>query len=203
MNECYRQELLRTLKILDLPPIHIDKHSDYYLYFFYHGLADLQPNGILAFITSNAWMNVRYGFPFQNYISHYFRIIQCWDNLLRSFSQADINTVITFIQKPKSFPDHPKEHAITQFIRWNYAFSELLTTHLSETDSLFEVNKNSEKPLQIQETASYRRCDILQEKITQYNYTPHQTDRERSDITSFYQGFPWATYFFVAPLIFF
>lgn len=81
--------------------INIDRRSDYLIYFYYFGLNYVKENGILCFITSNAWLDVQYGYPFQEFLLKNTNILEVIDNKIqRSFEHADINTVISIIKKP-------------------------------------------------------------------------------------------------------
>ncbi|WP_455463660.1 Eco57I restriction-modification methylase domain-containing protein [Candidatus Hodarchaeum mangrovi] len=81
----------------------IDKKSDLYIYFCIYCASILKNKGVLGFLTSNAWLEVRYGKSLQNYLIKpqnmilQFEIIQyakqrLWKNL-------GINSVILFIEK--------------------------------------------------------------------------------------------------------
>jgi len=96
----YKNSLLDS--IISLIPVNIiiSKKSDYFIYFFYCGLALTNDSGTLSFVTSNSWLDAGYGKDFQEYLLKYVKIIGIIDNKKRSFEHADINTIITFLSSP-------------------------------------------------------------------------------------------------------
>ncbi len=129
-NQNYRRQLRDSLKSLpNVNEIH-NMRLDYTVYFFYHALNYLESDGILGFISSNSWMNVRYGFNFQQYLIQNTYPLYFFDNHYTSFSAAEIHTIITIIQKSeahwikKKFTDSHKRGVY--FIQWNHPYSSLL-----------------------------------------------------------------------------
>ncbi|MHA1871073.1 MAG: Eco57I restriction-modification methylase domain-containing protein, partial [Promethearchaeota archaeon] len=78
----------------------LNRKSDYYVYFFFQGLNLLNKNGTLCFITSSAWLDVAYGRDLQEFFCKYTPIKAIYNTLIRSFKDADINTVITLLGAP-------------------------------------------------------------------------------------------------------
>jgi len=64
----YKGQLERSVKMQWGNFIKIDKKSDLYVYFYYHGLALLRPGGVFCFINSNSWLDVGYGAPLQEFL---------------------------------------------------------------------------------------------------------------------------------------
>ncbi|MDP8267599.1 MAG: Eco57I restriction-modification methylase domain-containing protein [Candidatus Tenebribacter davisii] len=79
----------------------IDKKSDLYTYFYLHTLNLLNTGGVHCFICSNSWLDVGYGAWMQEFILNKVKLHLVIDNQVkRSFVSADINTVITLMDKP-------------------------------------------------------------------------------------------------------
>lgn len=79
----------------------LDAKSDLYLYFYFHALSLLNPQGSFAFITSNSWLDVGYGAELQEFLLKQTRIKFVLDNQVqRSFANADVNTVIVLTSAP-------------------------------------------------------------------------------------------------------
>jgi hypothetical protein len=91
----YKDKLVRSVTAL-FPVIEkISKKSDYYVYFYIHGLGLLNPAGTFCFITSNSWLDVGYGKGLQEFLLKYVPIHAIYDNQVsRSFEHADVNTVM-------------------------------------------------------------------------------------------------------------
>lgn len=97
----YKEKLIESVKShLPIVP-EIDKKSDYYVYFYFHGLALLNSKGTLCFITSNSWLDVDYGAELQEFLLKYAPVKGIYDNPKRSFAHADINTVIVVFGAPQ------------------------------------------------------------------------------------------------------
>jgi hypothetical protein len=80
--------------------IKINKRSDLYIYFYYKGLELLKKGGIFSFINSNSWLDVEFGAELQEFLLKNMNTLMIVDNLVERSFEADINTVIVFIQKP-------------------------------------------------------------------------------------------------------
>ncbi len=98
----YKDKLISSVQAIWKEVRKIDKKSDLYVYFYYNGLSLLKEGGIFCFINSNSWLDVGYGAGLQEFLLKSMRPIYIIDNLKkRSFKQADVNTVIVLIQRPK------------------------------------------------------------------------------------------------------
>ena len=98
----------------------LDSRSDLYLYFYFGGVARLAPGGTLCFLTSNAWLDVRYGAQLRAFLastSHMRLVID--DQAQRSFA-AEINTVIVLLRGTP-----PAAGAWTRLVRCAVPFADL------------------------------------------------------------------------------
>ena len=97
----YKEKLLKSVQA-HFPFIKtIDKKSDYYVYFYFHGLSLLNEKGTFCFITSNSWLDVGYGKNLQEFLLEYVPITAIYDNQSkRSFEHADVNTIIALFGSP-------------------------------------------------------------------------------------------------------
>jgi hypothetical protein len=121
----YKDKLILATKNVWQDIKKIDKKSDLYVFFYYQGLSLLNDNGIFCFINSSSWLDVGYGAGLQEFLLKNMQPLYIIDNIAkRSFKQADINTVIVLIQKPKAKPDD----FILKFIAFKKPFEESITT---------------------------------------------------------------------------
>ena len=98
----YKEKLISSVKNIWKDVVKIDKKSDLYVYFYFHGLSLLKEDGIFCFINSNSWLDVGYGACLQEFLLKNMQPIYIIDNLKkRSFKQADVNTVIVLIKRPE------------------------------------------------------------------------------------------------------
>ena len=202
-NVLYRNQLHSSLK--SIPNIVETEKSrlDYYMYFFYHGLKKLRSNGILAYIVSNSWMNVRYGYNFQEYICRFFEIKQIFDNEYRSFQSAQINTVIAIFHKPAKKTD--KKNAV-KFIKWKIPYNKLFHQKDSRNfvKKLYENNHSTHpetfnSDFKIVENDIFREFSCSQNFIFSLKENNSYADKKNLD----YVGYNWANYFFDAPSFYF
>ena len=110
----------------------LDAKSDLYIYFYFHGLSLLNPEGAFCFITSNSWLDVGYGKDLQEFTLKHCHIKQIIDNQARrSFASADVNTVICLF----SAPDEKREAGLdrtTRFVMFKTPFEGILDAVIFE-----------------------------------------------------------------------
>ncbi len=74
--------------------------SDLYVYFFYRGLDVLRNGGTVVYVTSNSWLDVKYGSDLQGKLLEESSVEYIFDNRgQRTFEEADINTIISVLEK--------------------------------------------------------------------------------------------------------
>lgn len=132
----YKDKLISSVKNIWNNVKKIDKKSDLYVYFYYHGLSLLNQGGIFCFINSNSWLDVGYGAGLQEFLLKNMHPLHIIDNLKkRSFKQADVNTVIVLIERPKEkLNDYP-----LKFVAFKKPFEEVITA-----DVIKEIEKTNQ-----------------------------------------------------------
>ena len=84
----------------------VPANSDLYVYFYIRGLEILKKNGIQSFICSNSWLYTEYGVDLTKYILNNAFLETIYESLVeKQFTSAEINTIISFIQKTKTNND--------------------------------------------------------------------------------------------------
>lgn len=96
----YKEKLTSSVKNHFPVITELSRKSDLYIYFYFHGLGLLNEQGTFCFISSNSWLDVEYGKELQEFLLRYCPIIGIYDNPKRSFSHADVNTIITLFGAP-------------------------------------------------------------------------------------------------------
>ena len=118
----------------------LDAKSDLYIYFYFHGLSLLNPQGAFCFITSNSWLDVGYGKDLQAFTLKYCHIKQIIDNeARRSFASADVNTVICLFSAPNEKRESGLEQ-MARFVMFKIPFEGVLDAIIFE-----EVNETNER----------------------------------------------------------
>lgn len=103
LSKKYLSRLVTQIKGTSKYPIKIDKKCDLYIYFCLLGLSLLNNGGILAFLTSNAWLEVKYGLTLQDFLLDKRNRISNFEVMQRSktrlWSDIGINSIILIGQK--------------------------------------------------------------------------------------------------------
>lgn len=87
-----------ALKI-DKKELKLSSEAGIYAYFFSHAFHFLKERGMLGYIVSNSWMDVKFGKDLQKFFLDNFKIKYIIDFDKRSFEEAAVNTVIVILQK--------------------------------------------------------------------------------------------------------
>ncbi|MDL1971173.1 MAG: Eco57I restriction-modification methylase domain-containing protein [Candidatus Desulfofervidaceae bacterium] len=126
----YKEKLIQSVKNVWGNNIKIDKKSDLYVYFYYHGLSLLRPGGVFCFINSNSWLDVGYGAGLQEFLLKNMEPLFIIDNLKkRSFKQADVNTIIVLIRRPIKKLDE----FTLKFVAFKKPFENVLNAEIMKT----------------------------------------------------------------------
>ena len=126
-KQAYKDQLARSVHALWGDSTRVDRKSDLYVYFYHGGLSLLRPGGVFCFINSNSWLDVGYGARLQEFLLRRMLLLQVIDNHAeRSFTQAEINTVIVLLQRPEE--DTPQWDYVARFVAYKGPFDEVITT---------------------------------------------------------------------------
>jgi len=94
------KKLAWTLK--GVKGVKIDGQSDIYVYFFIHSSKFLNERGRMGYITSDKWLEVRYGEQLQRFFLDNFKVISIISFDSGVFEEADVNTCVTILEKSSS-----------------------------------------------------------------------------------------------------
>jgi len=119
---------------IDLP-----KKFDLYAYFFVHSITLLKPSGILVYITSNSWLDTEFGEKLQEFFLRYTRLKNVYDSHFRSFVEAEINTVITVVQRKKSEYINRLENKYVNFIKFKKSYDMIDINDIQLSTSILPV----------------------------------------------------------------
>jgi len=93
----------------------LDKQSDIFVYFFVHGISFLKNGGYLGFISSNKWLEVGYGKPFQKFLLNNTKICYIVEFDRAIFPDAEVNTAVTILEKERN--DQRRNENTVKFVR--------------------------------------------------------------------------------------
>ena len=187
----YKDKLLSSIQVHYPFVKKLDKKSDYYIYFYFHGLSLLNDKGTFCFITSNSWLDVGYGKDLQEFLLKYCHIKAVYDNeAKRSFEHADVNTIIALFGSPLSRVDRgvssplsrgvggvfwPALSETARFVMFKDAFDKVINTK-----NLLAIEKTEA----IQKTESYRVYPVKQEALLEEGWEQPEEESEESGVSS-------------------
>jgi len=136
-----RQEIITQKKklqdIMKFESASIGKTSDIYSYFFVHATQFLKNEGRLGFITSNKWLEVKYGESLQKFFLNNHKILYVIEFDAAAFEEVDVNTCVTILQKEKDSKKRVGNRV--KFVRVKKPIKiEKLVQILEKTDKDFE-----------------------------------------------------------------
>ncbi len=110
----------------------VSGRADYYIYFYLHGLSLVADRGTFCFITSNSWLDADYGKDLQEFLLRYGHVKMIIDNRAkRSFSQADVNTVIVLLGPPernRPLTEEEMKARSVRFVAFRVPFEEVMSS---------------------------------------------------------------------------
>lgn len=215
----YKEKLIQSVKS-KFPVIDdLDKKSDYYIYFYFHGLSLLNEKGTFCFITSNSWLDVGYGKELQEFLLKYLPVIGIYDNPKRSFEHADINTIIALFGAPLldeqnilglKIQGNGKWSAlpnVAKFLMLKKPFEEVLSAQnlidienikvKAKREGITELVKN------VVSTNDYRCFPIVQEDLLEDGWEYPENYKNGRFKAGSYEGNKWGGKYLRAPDIFY
>lgn len=75
-------------------------YADLYIYLFFHATRFLKIGGRMGIVTSNAWLDVNYGYALQRFFCDRFKIVAILESRCEPwFTEASVNTVLTIVER--------------------------------------------------------------------------------------------------------
>lgn len=134
----YKKKLIDAIKE-DWGDIRIGKRAGIYVYFFIHALKFLKDKGRFGYITSNAWLDADYGKYLQEFLLKQTKIKAIITSKVeRWFEEADVNTVITILERCKNEEERSKN--IVKFIQLKAPLSAFIPSVNDENERMKYVD---------------------------------------------------------------
>ncbi len=112
-------------KLFEEAKIKLSGQADIYAYMFFHAATFLKPEGRMAFLTSNSWLDVAYGYELERFFTSKFKIIAIIESRCEPwFPDAAVNTIITVLERADD-SKHLAEHPV-RFVKIKKPLAELL-----------------------------------------------------------------------------
>jgi len=104
--------------------------ADIYAYMFFHTARFLKPDGRMAFLTSNSWLDVAYGYELQKFFTAKFKIIAIIESRCEPwFEDVSVNTVITVLERCDNAKE--RDEHIVRFVKVKRKLSELFPENVT------------------------------------------------------------------------
>ncbi len=119
-------EYKRTKKI-DLSKVEfkLSGQADIYAYLFFHTGRFIRDGGRMGFVTSNAWLDVAYGYELQKFLLNNFKIIAILESRCEPwFEESAVNTIVTIVERCSN-KEERNDH-LTKFVKVKKKLSELI-----------------------------------------------------------------------------
>lgn len=156
-----------------------ERKSDFYIYFFYRGLSLIKEGGVLSFVTSNSWLDAKFGMNFQKFLLENYQLQIIYANQQSKSFSAAVNTAITFLINPK--PESLIEDSLVRFILLKFPnYMDLQLIHRLNIITSTGTFENTRLKI-----TSKKQIDLLQQG---------KKDEE-------YRGEKWGSLYFRAPSI--
>jgi methylase of polypeptide subunit release factors len=103
----------------------ISTYADLYVSLFWHAAAFLKEGGRMGIVTSNAWLDVGYGYALQRFLLDHFKIVAVLESRREPWLlQAAVNTIVTIVERcddPAERDAHP-----ARFVKVKRPLAELI-----------------------------------------------------------------------------
>jgi type I restriction-modification system DNA methylase subunit len=99
--------------------------ADIYAYLFFHAAKHLKDDGRMGIVTSNAWLDVAYGYELQKFFLKNFKIVAIFESRCEPwFEDAAINTIVTILERCKD--EEKRNDNNVKFIKIKKRLKELI-----------------------------------------------------------------------------
>lgn len=105
--------------------LRLSSQADIYAYLFFHTGRFIKEGGRMGFITSNAWLDVAFGYELQKYMVNNFKIIAVLESRCEPwFEDAAVNTVVTILERCSNKAE--RDDHIVKFTKVKKKLAELI-----------------------------------------------------------------------------
>jgi methylase of polypeptide subunit release factors len=105
--------------------LRISVYADLYVYLFFHAARFLAPGGRMGIVTSNAWLDVNYGYELQRFFCDRFKIVALLESRCEPwFTEAAVNTVLTIVERCDK--ESERDRNLVKFVKVKRPLAELV-----------------------------------------------------------------------------
>ncbi|MDP3024225.1 MAG: N-6 DNA methylase, partial [candidate division Zixibacteria bacterium] len=111
--------------LFDNGNVKISGQADIYTYLFFHTARFVKDGGRLGIVTSNAWLDVAYGYALQKFFLKNFKIIAIIESRCEPwFEDPSVNTIVTILERCKN--KNERENHLVKFVKLKRKLKELI-----------------------------------------------------------------------------
>jgi len=105
--------------------LRLSGQADIYAYLFFHTARHVQEGGRIGFVTSNAWLDVAYGYELQRFFLHNFKIIAILESRCEPwFEDPAVNTIVTILERCSD--QEERDNHLVKFVKVKRRLHELI-----------------------------------------------------------------------------
>lgn len=99
--------------------------ADIYAYLFFHTARFIREGGRMGFVTSNAWLDVAYGYELQKFFLKNFKIVAILESRCEPwFEQSAVNTIVTILERCSDKEE--RERHLVKFVKVKRKLRDLI-----------------------------------------------------------------------------
>jgi hypothetical protein len=99
--------------------------ADMLAYLFFQAARFVRPGGRMGIITSNAWLDVDYGYELQRFLLNNFKLVAILESRCEPwFTEADVNTVVTIVERCMDATE--RERNLVKFVKVKRPLRQLI-----------------------------------------------------------------------------
>ena len=112
-------------ELFDDGKLKLSGQADIYAYLFFHTARHLKDNGRMGIVTSNAWLDVAYGYELQKFFLKKFKIVAVLESRCEPwFEDAAVNTIVTVLERCKD--EEQRNDNNVKFVKIKKRLKELI-----------------------------------------------------------------------------
>lgn len=147
-------------------------YSDFYVYLFWHAAAFLKPGGRMGIVTSNAWLDVGFGYGLQKFFLNNFKIVAILESRCEPwFDQAAVNTIVTIVERCENSEERDTnpvrfvkiKQPLAQLIPWDIHIDSLnrwlgIQKIVHQVETVLQASDDTKQPFTWENDSLRVRC---------------------------------------------
>ncbi|MCK4223921.1 MAG: SAM-dependent DNA methyltransferase [candidate division Zixibacteria bacterium] len=123
-------------ELFDNGDMKLSGQADIYAYLFFHTARFLKEDGRMGIVTSNAWLDVAYGYELQKFFLKNFKIVAIIESRCEPwFEDPAVNTIVTILERCKNKQE--RENHLVKFVKLKKKLKGLIPWDMK----LYAVNR--------------------------------------------------------------